>query len=83
MKFENVKLGQEFIYNGLVYTKKNINLAFNDKLGNFIIYPNEKVKPITDFNFIEFKERITPFIIPFITFTIGIIIGIIIFLVIN
>lgn len=70
MKFKNVKIGQDFIYNGLVYTKKEIGLAFNDRYGGFVIHPNEKVKLI--------KDKTNNFL-PTIIFIFGCFIGVIIF----
>lgn len=83
MTFQNIKLSQEFIYNGLVYIKKDINMAYNDQLGNFIIYPNEKVKLITEFNLSDIKQKFIPFVIPFAIFIFGCVIGIAIFLIVK
>lgn len=70
MKFKNVKIGQDFIYNELIYTKKESGLAFNDRYGGFVIHPNEKVKLI--------RIKTNNFL-PTIIFTFGCFIGVIIF----
>lgn len=72
MKFKNVKIEQDFIYNELIYTKKESGLAFNDRYGSFVIHPNEKVKMI------KTKMNISNFL-PTIIFTFGCFIGVIIF----
>lgn len=76
MKFKNVKLNQEFIYNDLIYTKKTNSTAFNDKLGEFTIYENEKVKPL-------YKTKLRELITSIFTFIFGCMIGLIIFWIVN
>lgn len=78
MKFKNVKIGQEFIYNDLLYVKTENNLAFNSRYGSFCIHKDERVKLIFSFTFDNFKKNVR-FFIPIIAFTVGCLIGLIVF----
>lgn len=78
MKFKNVKIGQEFIYNDLPYVKTENNLAFNPRYGSFCIHKDERVKIMFNFTFDNFKKNFILFT-PIIAFTIGCLIGVIIF----
>lgn len=62
MTFKKIKIGQDFIYKDLVFTKLNDQGGFNSSYGTFIIHPTEKVKLLNENIYIETIKYLIPVI---------------------